>query len=120
MIRDPRMVFDQLFGAGATAEERTARRETDRSILDWLTHEAARVKTNLGTRDRSRLDEHLENIREIERRIQKIEEHNSSGAARQLPVAPVGVPDSFEEHVKLMFDLQRSEERRVGKECRSR
>ncbi len=106
MIRDPRMVFDQLFGAGATAEERTARRQTDRSILDWLTHEATRVKSNLGTRDRSRLDEHLENIREIERRIQKIEEHNSSGQARQLPLAPVGVPDSFEEHVKLMFDLQ--------------
>jgi Protein of unknown function (DUF1552) len=106
MIRDPRMVFDQLFGAGSTAEERAARRDADRSILDWLTHEAARVKTNLGPRDRSRLDEHLENIREIERRIQRIEEHNSSGVARQLPLAPVGVPDSFEEHVKLMFDLQ--------------
>jgi hypothetical protein len=106
MIRDPRMVFDQLFGSGSTAAERTARHDTDRSILDWLSHEATRVKANLGPRDRSRLDEHLENIREIERRIQKIEERNSSGAARQLPLAPVGVPDSFEEHVKLMFDLQ--------------
>src|SRR5579884_1783785 len=106
MIRDPRMVFDQLFGSGSTAEERAERHDTDRSILDWLTHEAARVKTNLGPRDRSRLDEHLENIREIERRIQKIEERNSSAVGRQLPLAPVGVPDSFEEHVKLMFDLQ--------------
>jgi hypothetical protein len=106
MIRDPRMVFDQLFGAGATAEERSARRQTDRSILDWLTREAARVKSSLSPRDRGRLDEHLENIREIERRIQKIEEHNSGGEARQLPLAPAGVPDSFEEHVKLMFDLQ--------------
>jgi len=106
MIRDPRMVFDQLFGARSTAEERAARRETDRSILDWLTREAARVKASLGPRDRSRLDEHLESIREIERRIQKIEQQNSSGATRQLPLAPVGVPDSFEEHTKLMFDLQ--------------
>ena len=106
MIRDPRMVFDQLFGAGSTAEERSARRQTDRSILDWLTREAARVKSTLPAKDRVRLDEHLENIREIERRIQKIEQHNASGEARALPTAPVGVPDSFEEHVKLMFDLQ--------------
>ena len=106
MIRDPRMVFDQLFGAGSTAEERTARRQTDRSILDWLVREAARVKSTLPAKDRARLDEHLENIREIERRIQKIEQHNSSGESRALPTAPVGVPDSFEEHVKLMLDLQ--------------
>jgi hypothetical protein len=106
MIRDPRMVFDQLFGAGSTLEERAVRRQTDRSILDWLTREAGRVKQNLSARDRGRLDEHLESIREIERRIQKIEQQNSSGDTRQLPLAPVGVPDSFEEHVKLMFDLQ--------------
>src|SRR5215468_4740455 len=67
MIRDPRMVFDQLFGAGSTPADRSARRQADRSILDWLTHEVARVKTNLDALDRSRLDEHLENIREIER-----------------------------------------------------
>jgi hypothetical protein len=106
MIRDPRMVFDQLFGAGSTPSDRSSRRQADRSILDWLTHEVARVKTNLDPLDRSRLDEHLENIREIERRIQKIEERNRSGETRELPTAPVGVPDSFEEHVKLMFDLQ--------------
>jgi len=106
MIRDPRMVFDQLFGAGATAQERAERRQTDRSILDWLTREAARVKGSLNARDKNRLDEHLESIREIERRIQRIEQQNSTGEARQLPMAPVGVPDSFEEHTKLMFDLQ--------------
>ena len=72
MIRDPRMVFDQLFGAGATAEERAWRRQTNRSILDWLTREASRVKADLSARDRIRLDEHLDSIREIERRIQKI------------------------------------------------
>ncbi|MBI4474220.1 MAG: DUF1552 domain-containing protein, partial [Acidobacteria bacterium] len=106
MIRDPRRVFDMLFGAGATPEERAARRQTDRSILDWLTREASRVKSNLGARDRARLEEHLESIREIERRIQKIEQQNLSGETRQFPMAPVGVPDSFEEHVTLMFDLQ--------------
>jgi hypothetical protein len=106
MIRDPRMVFDQLFGAGATADERAARRQADRSILDWLTREAARVKSNLDPLDRSRLDEHLETIREIERRIQKVEQRNASGETRELPTAPFGVPDSFEEHTKLMFDLQ--------------
>jgi hypothetical protein len=106
MVRDPRMVFDQLFGAGASAEERTARMKTDRSILDSITREATRLKSSLPAADRVRLDEYQENIREIERRIVKIEERNSSGEARELPMAPVGVPDSWEEHVKLMFDLQ--------------
>jgi hypothetical protein len=106
MIRDPRMVFDQLFGAGASADERNARMKTDQSILDWITHETTRLKSNLPASDRARLDEYQENIREIERRIQKIEERNSGGTARELPMAPVGVPDSWEEHVKLMFDLQ--------------
>ena len=52
------------------------------------------------------MDQYLENIREIERRIQRIEAHNISGEPRELPGAPAGVPDSFEEHMKLMFDLQ--------------
>ena len=106
MIRNPRVVFDQMFGAGATPEERAARRRTDRSILDWINDEVARVKKDLGPSDRARLDAYLDNVREIERRIQKIEEQNASGETRELPDAPIGVPDSFGEHVKLMFDLQ--------------
>ena len=106
MTRDPRMVFDQLFGSGATAEERAARRQTDRSILDWITHEVARFKEDLSTSDRTRLTEYLDDIREIERRIQKIEEYNASGMARELPDAPVGVPDSVDEHIRIMYDLQ--------------
>jgi hypothetical protein len=106
MIRNPRVAFDQLFGAGGTPEERAARRRTDRSILDWITGEVTRVKRELGTADRSRLDDYLDNVREVERRIQKIEERNASGEVRELPDAPIGVPDSFEEHVKVMFDLQ--------------
>ena len=106
MIRDPRVAFDQLFGAGATAEERAIRRRTDRSILDWIAGEVASLKRDLGPDDRRRLDRYLQNIREIEGRIQRIEARNQSGEERQLAGAPAGVPDDFEEHVKLMFDLQ--------------
>jgi hypothetical protein len=106
MIRDPRVAFDQLFGAGGTPEQRAARRRTNMSILDWVVGEIAELKRTLGPEDQVRMDRYLENVREIERRIQKIEAHNTGGAARDLPGAPAGVPDSFEEHVKLMFDLQ--------------
>ncbi len=105
MIRDPRAVFDQLFGVGATPEMRLARRRTDRSILDWVTEAVGDLKGTLGPADRARLSDYLDDVREIERRIQKIEAHNSS-EERELPEAPIGVPDSFDEHVKLMFDLQ--------------
>ena len=106
MIRDPRAAFDQLFGVGATAEERSAQRRADKSILDWITVEASRLKKNLGATDRARLSDYLDNIREIERRIQRVEAFNTSGEVREMPEAPIGVPDSFKEHVRLMFDLQ--------------
>ena len=106
MIRDPRTVFDRLFGAGGTPEERAARRRSKASILDWIAREAAYLRAEVGPEDRRRLDRYLDNIREVERRIQKIEEHNTSGELRQLPEAPAGVPDSFGDHVRLMFDLQ--------------
>jgi hypothetical protein len=106
MVRDPRAAFDMLFGVGATPEQRAARRKADRSILDWITSEVADLTKNLGPMDRARLSDYLDDVREIERRIQKVEEHNASGEARELPMAPMGVPDAFEEHVKLMFDLQ--------------
>jgi len=106
MIRDPRAAFDQLFGVGATAAERTAQRNADKSILDWITVEAGRLKKTLGATDQARLSDYLDNIREIERRIQKVEAFNTSGEIREMPEAPIGVPDSFKEHVRLMFDLQ--------------
>ena len=106
MIRDPRVAFDQLFGAGGTPEERAARRKTERSILDWVAGQVAQLKRELGPEDRVRMDRYLDNIREIERRIQRIEAHNMSGEQRQLMGAPAGVPDDFDEHVHLMFDLQ--------------
>jgi hypothetical protein len=106
MIRDPRVAFDQLFGAGGTAAERAARLKTTGSILDYITQRVSTLKRQLGPADQQRMDQYLENIREIERRIQRIEAHNSTGEERELSGAPAGVPDSFEDHVKLMFDLQ--------------
>ncbi len=106
MVRDPRVVFDSLFGVGATPGERRERRAEDKSLLDWLSASVSRLKTDLGPSDRARLDSYLTEVREVERRIQKVEAGNSSGEARELPGAPVGVPDSFSEHVRLMFDLQ--------------
>ena len=106
MIRDPRVAFDQLFGAGGSAEERAARRQTSGSILDWIARDIAVLKKSLGPNDTVRLDRYLDNVRELERRIQGVEAQNRTGEVRELPGAPAGVPDSFTEHVKLMFDLQ--------------
>jgi hypothetical protein len=106
MIRDPRFAFDQLFGVGATAKERAERRAEDKSILDLISSQIARLQRELGAADRMRLSDYLDDVREIERRIQRVEAYNRSGEPREMPEAPVGVPDSFTEHVKLMFDLQ--------------
>jgi hypothetical protein len=106
MIRDPRMAFDQLFGAGGSPTERAARRRSTTSVLDYITAQVADLTKRLDAGDRQRMDRYLSDIREIERRIQRIEARNMSGETRELPGAPAGVPDSFDEHVKLMFDLQ--------------
>ncbi len=111
MERDPRVVFERLFGAGGSAKERSARTREDRSILDRIQNSVARLKQGLGPGDQSRLNGYLDNVREIERRIQAIEQYNTARPdlgqdVNQLPDAPVGVPESFREHVDLMFDLQ--------------
>jgi hypothetical protein len=100
---NPRVVFERLFGEPGTAAQRAARLQRDRSILDFVTEEAARLRQRLGPRDLARLDQYLSNVREIERRIERTELHNRS---RVLPSdAPIGVPESFEEHVGLLYDL---------------
>ncbi len=106
MIRDPRVAFDMLFGSGSSKEDRAERRQSRRSILDWIAGQVADVRNELGSGDKNRLDKYLDHVREIERRIQAIEARNTSGDARELPGAPAGVPDSFSEHMKLLFDLQ--------------
>jgi hypothetical protein len=97
------VVFERLFGGTGTAAERRAQMETDRSILDSVAEEAARLQHRVGPRDRARLGDYLDHIREIERRIQRAEAQASEKVV--TPDAPVGVPDSFEEHVALMFEL---------------
>lgn len=106
VIRDPRVAFEKLFGVGGSSEERAARRRTRRSILDFVSSEMSSLKSMLGADDKARMDRYMEDIREVERRIQRIEARNASGEERQLPGAPAGVPDSFAEHVQLMFDIQ--------------
>jgi uncharacterized protein DUF1552 len=106
MIRDPRVAFDMLFGAGTSSDDRKARQVTRRSILDFVTGEVERMRKQLGAADRQRLERYLENVRELERRIQAVEARNTSGDHRELPEAPAGVPDSFTDHMRLMFDIQ--------------
>jgi len=106
VIRDPRVAFEQLFGAGSTPEERIARRRANKSILDVINGRVAALRGQLAPEDAQRMGRYLENIREIERRIEAVEARNMSGDPRELPEAPAGVPDSFSEHMHLMFDLQ--------------
>lgn len=103
METNPRTAFERIFGEAASASERQARIQKERSILDSISEEAKDLERGLGTRDRARVGDYLENVREIERRIQRTEAHNRSDATRMD--APIGVPDSFDEHVGLMFDL---------------
>ncbi len=106
LIRDPRVAFELLFGAGATEAERRERRLASRSILDAILGRISELERRLGPVDSRRLDQYLSNVREIERRIALVEARNSSGESRELPEAPAGVPDSFREHTEMMFDLQ--------------
>jgi hypothetical protein len=106
MLFNPRAAFEELFGAGGSQEERVEREKLSRSILDDITHDVSRLQKDLGAKDRQRLSNYLDNVREIERRIEAIEAYNSSGVKRDLPAAPIGVPDSWDEHVRLMMDLQ--------------
>src|ERR1700733_11351286 len=100
---NPRAVFERLFGAAGSAADRKARTEKERSILDSIVDEAGTLQRGLGPRDRIRLGDYLDNLREIERRIQRQEARSATQV--DAPDAPIGVPDSFDEHVALLFDL---------------
>jgi hypothetical protein len=106
MIRDPRAVFDRLLGAGTTAAERTERRTTRASLLDWILVEAGELQRTLGSGDRQRVEQFLESVRRLERQIQRVEERNRNGASSTMAGVPGAVPSSFSEHMRLMFDLQ--------------
>jgi hypothetical protein len=101
---NPRVVFDRLFGDGATVEERLERIEQERSILDAVTSDVRHLEGKLGPTDRNRVAEYLDTVREIERRIQLAEKQNSNSNIA-VPATPSGIPDDHETHTKLMFDL---------------
>ena len=93
MVANPRVVFENLFGA-------------HRAVLDGIQPDLARLKNDLGAADQTRLRDYLDQVRSLERRIENIERDNAVATTREIPAAPLGVPDNWEQHVELMFDLQ--------------
>jgi hypothetical protein len=102
---NPRVIFERMFGDGGTAAQRLAQLREDYSILDGVNEEIGRLESSLGASDRRTINEYTDTIRDIERRIQKAEEQNSKITVPQLD-KPVGVPEKFESHIDLLFDLQ--------------
>jgi hypothetical protein len=104
MENNPRVVFERLFGDGGTPQQRAAEMRRDRSILDSVTDDLAELERVVGGGDRARLDQYFDSVRALERRIQLSE---AQGADAELPdlARPVGIPGTYEDHVKLMFDL---------------
>jgi hypothetical protein len=101
---NPRSAFQRMFGRAGTSAQRQQRQAEDRSVLDSITGDAARLGLGLGPRDRSRLNDYLDQIREIEQRVARAQSTNAAAALSMD--APAGIPESFEEHAALMFDLQ--------------
>src|SRR5690606_15223558 len=102
MELNPQVVFERMFGSGSSQEQRVARRERNQSILDSITGKLANLRREISVPDRSRLDGFTENVREIERRL-KIAASATTAAPDDFAVPP-GIPQSFDEHIKLMFD----------------
>ncbi len=100
---NPRITFERMFGRAGTAAQRLARMENDKSILDSVQQDVQDLQGGLGPKDKARLSDYLENVREIEKRIQKAERQATTDVP--VPDAPIGVPESFEEHTALQFDL---------------
>jgi hypothetical protein len=104
MESNPRAVFERMFGEGGSATERAARLKRDRSVLDLAMEDMARLMKRVGVRDRVTVDEYLTAVRDVEQRIQRAE-RQSAQSATPIGEQPVGIPDSFDDHAKLMFDL---------------
>jgi hypothetical protein len=102
---DPRVVFERLFGDGGNPARRRVELRKSGSILDWMSEDMARLRKELGAGDRNRLNQYLDSVREVERRIQKAEQQSDGNPLPDLE-RPVTVPAVWEDHVKLMFDLQ--------------
>ena len=104
MENNPRVVFERLFGDGGTTEQRVAEMRRDRSILDSVTDDLAALEREVGGGDRARIDQYLDSVRALERRIQLAEAQSVTVELPDLD-RPVGIPGTYEDHVKLMFDL---------------
>ncbi len=104
MEAHPRVVFERLFGEGGTAADRLAVIQQTGSILDSVTAEVARLERTLGPGDRNKLDEYLDAVRDVEQRIQRSESRGAESLI-ELPDRPVDIPETFDDHAKLMFDL---------------
>ena len=105
MESNPRAVFERVFGEGGTPSEQAARLARERSVLDLAMEDMARLQRRVGSNDRIMVDEYLHSVRDVEQRIQRAERQSHESPA---PIAepPVGVPDAFDDHAKLMFDLE--------------
>ncbi len=102
---DPRVVFERLFGDGGTRDRRRAELRKSGSILDWMTADMARLRRELGAGDQTRLNQYLDSVREVERRIQRAEQQSEGAVVLDLE-RPATVPANWDDHVRLMFDLQ--------------
>src|SRR3989442_3050637 len=100
---NPRVIFERMFGRPGTRAQRVERMQENRSILDSVRADVADLEKRLGTKDRARLNDYLDNLREIEQRIQRSEKQASTSV--NLPDAPIGIPESFDEHAQIMYDL---------------
>ena len=101
----PRMAFERMFGDGGSVADRRAELRKNASLLDWMGEDIARLRRELGPSDKSKVNEYLDTVREVERRIQRAEKSTAESAQVDLD-RPVGVPASYADHAKLMFDLQ--------------
>jgi hypothetical protein len=105
MELNPQVVFERMFGEGGTQQERAIRRDQDRSILDSISQTLGRFKKDLSPSDRAKLDEYTDDIRELERRLQ-IAKKATGTISSEGVVVPTGIPEAFDDHIKLHFDLQ--------------
>jgi uncharacterized protein DUF1552 len=105
MENNPQVIFEKLFGDGSNEAERNARRKESRSLLDSVMDQLGALKRQLPAGDRGRVNDYLDDVREIERRILKSEQ-KLEAAKLDVPNTPSGVPDAFEDHIKMLFDLQ--------------
>jgi hypothetical protein len=101
---NPRKVFERMFDQGGSPAERRKRNDEERSILDAITAEAADLERGLGAKDRATVSDYLENVREIERRIQRADNQQAK-ADLKLPETPAGIPFAYQDHVRMMYDL---------------